>query len=44
MRRLFAVVQGIAHDVEERTEAAVVLTNLGRYQDSKHLRVTFRSV
>jgi histidine triad (HIT) family protein len=43
MRRLFAVVQSIAHDVEEATGAAAVLTNLGRYQDSKHLHVHVHS-
>ncbi|WP_224279616.1 HIT domain-containing protein [Nocardioides lacusdianchii] len=43
MRRLFAVVQRIAHDVEESRGAAAVLTNLGRYQDSKHLHVHIHS-
>jgi histidine triad (HIT) family protein len=43
MERLFAVVQNIARDVEESTGAAAVLTNLGRYQDSKHLHVHVHS-
>jgi histidine triad (HIT) family protein len=43
MERLFSVVQSIAHDVEEATGAAAVLTNLGRYQDSKHLHVHVHS-
>ncbi len=43
MERLFVVVQGIARDVEESEGAAAVLTNLGRYQDSKHLHVHIHS-
>ena len=43
MKRLFAVLQSIAHDVEKSTGAAAVLTNLGRYQDSKHLHVHVHS-
>lgn len=43
MERLFTVVQSIARDVEESTGAAAVLTNLGRYQDSKHLHVHIHS-
>jgi histidine triad (HIT) family protein len=43
MERLFTVVQTIAHDVERTTGAAAVLTNLGRYQDSKHLHVHVHS-
>ena len=43
MTRLLTVVQTIAHDVEESTGAAAVLTNLGRYQDSKHLHVHVHS-
>lgn len=43
MERLFAVVQTIARDIEERVGAAAVLTNLGRYQDSKHLHVHVHS-
>ena len=34
-----AVVQRVARDVEREHGAAAVLTNLGRYQDSKHLHV-----
>lgn len=43
MKRLLAVVQSIARDVEESTGAAAVLTNLGGYQDSKHLHVHVHS-
>lgn len=39
VRELFAVVQRIAREVEEEYGEAAVLTNLGRYQDSKHLHV-----
>ncbi|ACQ80814.1 histidine triad (HIT) protein [Beutenbergia cavernae DSM 12333] len=42
-RRLFAVVQDIARSVEAAHGAAAVLTNLGRYQDSKHLHVHVHS-
>ena len=38
-RALFAVVQQVAHDVETAEGAAGVLTNLGSYQDSKHLHI-----
>ncbi|MCA8949880.1 MAG: HIT domain-containing protein [Planctomycetes bacterium] len=37
LQRLLAVVRGVAADVEREHGAARVLTNLGRYQDSKHL-------
>lgn len=40
---LLAVVQTIAREVEERTGAAAVLTNLGGHQDSKHLHVHVHS-
>lgn len=39
VRALLAVVQRVAHDVEARHGEAGVLTNLGRFQDSKHLHV-----
>jgi histidine triad (HIT) family protein len=39
LRDLFDVVQKVAADVERDRGAAAVLTNLGRYQDSKHLHV-----
>ena len=39
MRALLRVVQRLAREVEEREGAAAVLTNLGTYQDSKHLHV-----
>jgi histidine triad (HIT) family protein len=39
LRALFAAVQRIAGTVEAAQGAAGVLTNLGRYQDSKHLHV-----
>lgn len=42
-RRLLEVVQRIAADTEQRTGAAAVLTNLGDYQDSKHLHVHVHS-
>jgi histidine triad (HIT) family protein len=35
--RLLEVVRTVAADVEREHGAARVLTNLGRYQDSKHL-------
>lgn len=43
VRELLGVVQAIARDVEESTGAAGVLTNLGRYQDSKHLHIHVHS-
>ncbi|HET7658838.1 MAG TPA: HIT domain-containing protein [Oryzihumus sp.] len=39
LRALFRVVQSVARDVERAHGAAAVLTNLGEYQDSKHLHV-----
>lgn len=42
-RRLLEVVQAIAADTERTTGAAAVLTNLGDYQDSKHLHVHVHS-
>ena len=39
LRALLAVVQRVAREVEETHGAAAVLTNLGEYQDSKHLHV-----
>jgi histidine triad (HIT) family protein len=39
VRALLAAVQRVARDVEKITGAAGVLTNLGRYQDSKHLHI-----
>ena len=41
--RLLSVVQDIARRVENRDGEAAVLTNLGRYQDSKHLHVHIHS-
>ena len=43
MSRLFVVVQDVARVVEERDGEAAVLTNLGRYQDSRHLHVHIHS-
>ncbi len=43
VRRLLAVVQHLARQVTERDGAAAVLTNLGHYQDSKHLHVHVHS-
>lgn len=40
---LLRVVQRIAREVEVREGAAAVLTNLGTYQDSKHLHVHVHS-
>ncbi|MFO1078537.1 MAG: HIT domain-containing protein [Planctomycetota bacterium] len=37
LHRLLAVVREVARTVEREHGAARVLTNLGRYQDSKHL-------
>jgi histidine triad (HIT) family protein len=42
-RRPFGVVQSIAADTVRRTGAAAVLTNVGDYQDSKHLHVHIHS-
>ena len=39
LRELLAVVQDVAASVEAEHGAARVLTNLGAYQDSKHLHV-----
>ncbi|HEY0239694.1 MAG TPA: HIT domain-containing protein [Friedmanniella sp.] len=39
LRALLAAVQRVARTVENAHGAAGVLTNLGRYQDSKHLHV-----
>ena len=39
VRDLVAVVQRVAAQVESEHGAAAVLTNLGEYQDSKHLHV-----
>ena len=39
IRALFAAVQLVARDVERTEGAAGVLTNLGAYQDSKHLHI-----
>ena len=39
VRALLRVVQQVARQVEQSEGAAAVLTNLGRYQDSKHLHV-----
>lgn len=39
VRDLLAVAQQVAADVEQQHGAARVLTNLGSYQDSKHLHV-----
>lgn len=39
VRELLAVVQRVASHVEQTLGAARVLTNLGRYQDSKHLHI-----
>lgn len=43
VRRLLHVVQTVAANLERREGAASVVTNLGRYQDSKHLHVHIHS-
>lgn len=43
VRALLEVVQSVAADVESAEGAAAVLTNLGSYQDSKHLHVHIHS-
>lgn len=43
VQALLAVVQAVARDVEHEHGAAAVLTNLGAYQDSKHLHVHIHS-
>ncbi|MFJ9392435.1 HIT family protein [Nocardioides sp. NPDC101246] len=43
IRELLGVVQAIAKDVESEYGAAAVLTNLGAYQDSKHVHVHVHS-
>lgn len=43
VRALLAVVQRLAREVEVEHGAAAVLTNLGAYQDSKHLHVHVHS-
>lgn len=39
VRALLAAVQQVAREVEAAEGSAAVLTNLGGYQDSKHLHV-----
>lgn len=41
--RLLSVVQAVARRFETRDGEAAVLTNLGRYQDSRHLHVHVHS-
>lgn len=43
VRELLGVVQAVARMVEVEHGAAAVLTNLGAYQDSKHLHVHVHS-
>lgn len=43
LRALFSVVQSVAASVESEHGACAVLTNLGAYQDSKHLHVHVHS-
>ncbi|GAA5148495.1 HIT domain-containing protein [Nocardioides marinquilinus] len=43
VRALLSVVQTVARQVETEHGAAAVLTNLGAYQDSKHLHVHVHS-
>jgi histidine triad (HIT) family protein len=43
LKALFLAVQSVARDVEHEHGAAAVATNLGAYQDSKHLHVHIHS-
>lgn len=43
VQALLEVVQAVAREVETSHGAAAVLTNLGAYQDSKHLHVHIHS-
>lgn len=43
LEALFAAVRSVAADIEDRHGAAAVLTNLGAFQDSKHLHVHIHS-
>ena len=43
LRALLDVVQAVARQVETTEGAAAVLTNLGAYQDSKHLHIHVHS-
>ena len=43
IKALLKVVQSVARDVEEEHGAAAVLSNLGKYQDSRHLHVHIHS-
>jgi histidine triad (HIT) family protein len=43
VRAVLRVVQAVAGDVEREHGAAAVLTNVGTYQDSKHLHVHVHS-
>jgi histidine triad (HIT) family protein len=43
LEALFLAVQSMARDVEREHGAAAVATNLGAYQDSKHLHVHIHS-
>lgn len=43
LRAVLGVVQQVAREVEREHGAAAVLTNLGAYQDSKHLHVHVHS-
>lgn len=43
IRALLQVVQSVARSVESSEGAAAVLTNLGTYQDSRHLHVHVHS-
>lgn len=43
VRSLFAAVQAVAKEIERQSGAAAVTTNLGDYQDSKHLHIHVHS-
>lgn len=43
LRSLFSAVQAVAKEIEQEAGAAAVTTNLGDYQDSKHLHIHVHS-
>lgn len=43
LRALLTVVQSVARNIEREHGAAAVLTNLGAYQDSRHLHIHIHS-
>lgn len=43
LRSLFSAVQAVAKEIELKSGAAAITTNLGDYQDSKHLHIHVHS-